>query len=152
MNGYIEKVLLKYGHPRPSKAQLSPHKHREVIYGAKEKSTHEDDTSMPLDNQGTKRIQGIVGALLYYAREVDNKLLVGLSSIGSQQAAATERTNEAINQILDYCATYPVDGILYCSRDMVLCAHSDAGFHNESKGHSRSGDHIFLSKNYAMPR
>ena len=30
---------------------------------------------------------------------------------------------------------------------MVLCAHSDAGFQNESKGRSRSGDHIFLSKN-----
>ena len=45
MNGYIEKVLLKYGHPRPIKAQLSPHKNREAIYGAKEKLTHEDDTS-----------------------------------------------------------------------------------------------------------
>ena len=64
MNGYNEKMILKYGHPRPRKAQLSPHKHREVIYGANEKLTHEDDTSPPLDNQGTKRIQGIIGALL----------------------------------------------------------------------------------------
>ena len=39
MDGYITKVLLKYGHPRPSKLQLSPHKHREVIYGAKEQLT-----------------------------------------------------------------------------------------------------------------
>ena len=101
MNGYIQKVLLKYGHPRPSKAQLSPHKHHEVIFGAKEQLTHEDDTSPPLDNQGTKLIQGIVGAFLYYARAVDNQLLVNLSSIGSHQAAATERTKEAINQILD---------------------------------------------------
>ena len=92
MNGYIEKVLLKYGHPRPSKAQLSPHKHCEVIYGTKEKLTYEDDTSLPLDNQGKKCIQGIVGALLYYGRLVDNKLLVGLSSIGSQQSAITELT------------------------------------------------------------
>ena len=105
MNGYIQKVLLKYGHPRPSKAQLSPHKHREVIYGTKEQLIHEDDRSPPLNNQGTKRIQSIVGALLYYARAVDNKLLVGLSSTGSHQAATTERTKEEINQILDYCAT-----------------------------------------------
>ena len=48
-----------------------------------------------------KRVQGIFGALLYYAQAVDNKLLVGLSSIGSHQAAATQRTNEAIDQILD---------------------------------------------------
>ena len=83
---------------------------------------------------------------------MDNKLLVGFSSIGSQQAATAERTNKAINQILNYSATHPVNGILYCSRDMVLCAHSDAGFHNKSKGHIRAGDHIFLSGNDPMPR
>ena len=98
-----------------------------------------------MDSQGTKRVQGIVRALLYYALSVDNKLLVGLSEIWSQQAADTQRTNDAINQILYYCATYPADGILYSSSDMVLCAHSDAGFHNKSKVRSRSGDHIFLS-------
>ena len=83
---------------------------------------------------------------------MDNKLLVGLSYIGAQQAATTECTNEAINQLLDYSATYPADGILYCSNDMVLCAHSDAGFHNESKGRSRAVAHIFLSEKDPMPR
>ena len=105
----------------------------------------------PLDSQGKKRVQGIVGALLYYARAVDNKLLVVLVDIVSHQASATQRTNEAIDQILDYCATYPADRILYCSSNMVLCAHSDAGFQNESKGRSRDGEHIFLSENNAMP-
>ena len=83
---------------------------------------------------------------------MNNKLLVGLSAIGSQQASTTQRTNEAIDQILDYCATYPSDGILYRTSDMVLCVHSDVGFHNESKGRSRAGAHIFLSENDAMPR
>ena len=111
MKVYIAKVLLKYGNPIPKKPQLSPHKHREVIYGAKEQLAHEDDTTQPLDSQGTKRVQGIVGDLLYYARAVDKKLLVGLSAIGSQQESATQRTNEAIDQILDYCATYPSYGL-----------------------------------------
>ena len=35
MDGYITRVLLKYGHLCPSKPQLSPNKHREVIYSAK---------------------------------------------------------------------------------------------------------------------
>ena len=83
---------------------------------------------------------------------MDNKLLVGLSAIGSHQAAATQRTNDDINQILDYCATYPADGIIYRSSNMVLCAHYDAGFHNESKGRSRAGSHIFLYENDALPR
>ena len=101
MDGYISKVLLKYGYPSSNKPQLSPHKHREVIYGAKEQITLEDDTTPPLDSQGTERVQGIVGALLYYAQAMDNKLLVSLSSVGSQQAAATQCTNESINKILD---------------------------------------------------
>ena len=152
MKGYIAKFILKYGHYIPKKLQLSPHKHREVIYGAKKQLAPEDDTTPPLDSQGTNRVQGIVGALLYYARDVYNKLLVGLSNIGSQQASATQRTNEAIDQILDYCATYPSDGILYCSSDVVLCAHYDSGFHNESKVCSRARAHISLSENDAMPQ
>ena len=152
MKGYIAKVLLKYGHHIPKKPQLSPHKHREVIYGTKEQLAPEDDTTPPLDSQGTKRFQGIVGAFLYYVQSVDNNLLVGLSAIGSQQASATQRTNESIDKILDYCATYPSDVILYSSSDMVLCANSDAGFHNDSKGRSRAGAHIFFSENNAIPR
>ena len=84
MKGYISKVILKYGHPIPKKPQLSRHKHRKVIYGAKEQLAPKDDTTPPLDNQGTKRVQGIVGDILYYAQAVDNKLLVGLSAIVSQ--------------------------------------------------------------------
>jgi len=152
MDGYIERVLLKYGHPTPSKPQHAPHKHREIIYGAAEQVTPEEDTSPALDEAGTKRIQGIVGALLYYARAVDNKLLVALSAIGAQQANPTERTNTAILQLLDYCATYPSDGIKYRSSDMIAAAHSDAGFHNESKGRSRAGAHIFLSEDDPIPK
>ena len=54
------------------------------------------DTSPPLNDKGIKRLQGIVGALLYVGRSVNNKLLVDLSAIGAQQAAATEETAAAI--------------------------------------------------------
>ena len=83
MDGYISKILLKYGHPSPKKPQLSLQKHHEVIYGAKEQLAPEYYTTLPLRSQGTKRVHGIVGALLYYARAVDNKFLVILSAIGS---------------------------------------------------------------------
>ena len=150
--GYIKKVLLKYYHLFPKKPQLSPHKHCKISYGTKEQLVPEEDISPPLDSQGTKHVQDIVGALLYYARAVDNKLLVGLSAIGAQQASATHQTSAAIHQMLDYCATYPADSILYRSSDMVLCAHSDKGFLNGSKGRSRAGAHISLSENDAMPQ
>ena len=152
MNGYIESLLIKYGHPRPHTPHISLHKHCELKYGSKEQLTPEEDTSPSLDNNETKCIQGIVGAFLYYARAVDNKLLVGLSAIGVQHEAATQRTNEAINQLLYYSATYLTDGIHYCSGDIIFCDQSDAGFHNDSKGHSRAGAHIFLSENDPMPK
>ena len=102
------------------------------------KLTPEEDTSPALENKVTKRIQHIVGALLYYATSVYNKLLVRLSVIGTQQAAATQHTNKVINRLLDYSATYPTGGILYRSSDMVLCAHPDAGFYDENKDLSRA--------------
>ena len=60
--------------------------------------------------------------------------------------------NKAIHQLLDYCTTYPDNGILYRSSNMVLAAHSDAGFVNETKSRSRAGAHIFLSENDSIPR
>ena len=136
----------------PRKPQLSPHKHREIQYGAKTQTAIEADTSPPLDAKGVKRVQQIVGGLLYYARAVDNKLLVALNAIGMQQSAATEDTDTAVSQLLDYVATYPNDGTIYRSSGMVLAAHSDAGFNNESKGRSRAGAHIFLSEDDPEPR
>ena len=152
MKNYISDLLLKEGWKKPATPQLSPHKHREIIYGAKQQLSAEADDSPPLNVKGIRRIQRIVGALLYYARAVDNKLLCALSAIGSRQAAATEKTNVAVAQLLDYVATYPDDGIIYRPSDMVLCAHSDAGFHNETRGRSRNGAHIFLSEDDPSPK
>ena len=67
--------------------------------------TQEEDASPPLDEAGIKRILAIFGAVLFYGRDVDNKHLVTKQSIGTQQAARTEATNEAVNQMLDYLAT-----------------------------------------------
>ena len=65
----------------------------------------EYDTSPKLTDAGIKRVQAIVDTLLYYARAINNKLLVGLSTIGAQQAAATEKTAAAFDQLLDHIAT-----------------------------------------------
>ena len=78
-------------------------------------------------------------------RAVNNKLLVVLIAISAQQAAATEDTAAVIEKLLDYVATHPNDGILLRKSDMILAAHADAGFLNESQSRSRAGAHIFLS-------
>ena len=74
-----------------------------------------------------------------------------MSTIGAQQASATEQTTAAIDQLLDHVAKYPNDGITYRASDMVLAAHSDTGF-NKSKARSCAGAHIFLSGKYPTPK
>ena len=60
------------------------------------------DTRLSLDDTGINRVQGILGALLYVGRAVNNKLLVALSVIESQKAAATVETEDVIEQLLEY--------------------------------------------------
>ena len=152
MKGYINDVLTKYGHPTPAKPQHAPHRHREIVYGSKAQLEPEDDTSPRLPDEGIKRMQGIIGSLLYYARAVDNKLLTTLSSIGAQQANATTNTLRAVEQLLNYVATYPNDGTTYRASGMILAAHSDASYLSEPKSRSRAGAHIFVSENDPIPR
>jgi hypothetical protein len=153
MDGYITEVRIRFGHKNPTKPQHSPHKHRPITYGAKAQLETDDvDTSQPLDAAGVKRVQGIVGCLLYYARAVDNKLLCTLSAIGMNQASATQNTLAECEQLLDHLALHPNDGITFKASNMILAAHSDASYLSESKSRSQAGAHIFLSNNDPIPQ
>ena len=80
------ELLLCKGHTAPKKPQLSPHKHRDIIYGARSQLTPKEDASPFLGPASVTHVQQIARAALYYARAVDNKLLVPLSVIGAGQA------------------------------------------------------------------
>ena len=128
MGGYILYIRNKYNHLPPNKPQYSPHKHCPIDYGPKQQIVQPADTSPYLDGKGIKIVQGIVGALIYVGISVNKKLLVALSTIGSQQSSATEETEDAIEQLLDYVTTYPDNGILFRKIDIILAVHSEAGF------------------------
>jgi hypothetical protein len=49
-----------------------------------------------------------------------------LNDIATEQKKATEKTQAATNQLLDYLATHPDATILYHASDMILHIHSDA--------------------------
>jgi hypothetical protein len=147
MPGYISLLLLKYKHPQPAKPRLSPYKCLPIAYGAKLHIIPDQDALELLNANRKCRPQDIVGSLLYYAQGVDNKLLGVLSAIAVRQANATVTTEQAVNLLLDYVATNPNDGIVYCASNMILCAFADAGFLNKTKSRSRAGAHILLSEN-----
>jgi hypothetical protein len=72
MPGYIDNLLIKFKHPRPSKPRLSPHACLPIAYGTTTQFAPDVDASALLPEDHKQRIQEIVGSLLYYARAVDN--------------------------------------------------------------------------------
>jgi hypothetical protein len=152
MPGYVKATLDKFQHPTPRRPQHSPHRHNPIQYGVKVQLTDAPNLSEPLPLTGIKRIQKIVGTLLYYTRAVDNTLLVTLSSLASRQSKATHLTNQDIAQLLNYCHTHPAEAKLrYRASDMILKIHSDAGYLNESKARSRAGGHFYLGNHDNQP-
>ena len=73
----------------------------DITYGSKVQQAPEEDSYPALDELGVNRVQSIIGDLLYYYLEVNNKLILALSAIGAQQASATEKIPKAINHLLD---------------------------------------------------
>ena len=96
MDGYILDLIKKYRHLTPKKPQYLPHKQCTIDYGSKQLIVQPADNISSLDDKGIKIFQVIVGALLYVGRSVNNKLLVALSKIGAQQAAAIKETEYSI--------------------------------------------------------
>ena len=113
MDGYIKDVLCRYSHQTPKISQLSPHKHCPIIYSAKTQYSTKEENSPPLDNKGVRRVQVIVGSILYIATAVNNNLLVGLITIDAKQFNITETTSKVIDQMLDYVTTYPNYGTTF---------------------------------------
>ncbi len=60
-------------------------------------------------------------------------------------------TEQAVDLLLNYVATYPNDGIVHWASDMILCAHADAGFLNKTNSCSRAGAHIYLLEEDPFP-
>ena len=89
MPGYIKKVLQKYKHESSTRPQHSPY----VI--APKKYDKDARDQIPLDEYPTvsqekiKKIQGVVGSILFYTRSVDSTFLVELNTIAIQQTNAT---------------------------------------------------------------
>ena len=123
----------------------------DIDHGYKAQYETEPKPIPPMHADGIKRVQEIVGGLMYYTHAVDNNLLAALSEIGLQQAAAAKRTNYAITQLLNYVATYPKNGIIYWTSDMILADHADVAYLNIRKYLSRVGAAIMLTENDPVP-
>ena len=76
-----------------------------------------------------KFVQKVTGKSLYLGRVIYITLLAPLLAIASQQAAPTQRTMQHTKQLLDYIASQEDAVLTYHASDMILAAHSDAGYY-----------------------
>jgi hypothetical protein len=97
-----------------------------------------------LDKKGIKRVQKIVGSILYYAQAVNMTVLMVLSTIAVNQTKATKRKMERCTQLLDYLAQNVDAKVRFHASDMILNIHSNAPYLSEAKARSRACGHFFM--------
>ena len=117
MSGYIKKKLQEYGHIFPNRIQRCP-------YSPEPKQSG----SPKLDATGIKRVQKIVGSILYYARAVIMRVLMRLSSIAVEQTKATDQTLGQCMQLLDYLASNDITKVRFRASEMIMNIHSNTSY------------------------
>ena len=144
MPGYVKKILARFKHDEPSRPQYSPYQPPSRKYGTESQETMPQDITPKVNTERIKRIQQVVGGVLYYARAVDCTVLAALSSIASEQSEATEGTEKKVKQLLDYLTTRPSATVRYHASEMVLNIHSDASYLSETRARSRVAGYYFM--------
>ncbi len=144
MPGYIKMKLQEYKHIMPKKLQTCPYLPEPKKFGTEAQAPLPNNSTPKLNENGIKRVQKIVGSILYYARAVDMTVLIALSSIAVIQTKATEKTMARCTQLLDYLLGHVDAKVQFPALDMVLNIHSDASCLLEANTRSRACGHFFM--------
>jgi hypothetical protein len=147
MPGYVSNVSSKFQHDAPKHPQHTPSRYVTPVYGAKTRYATKDETP-PLTAQKCLTIQKVTGSVLYYAQAVDTTVFMPLNDIAMEQTKATEKTQAAMNQLLDYLSTHPDAAIRYHASDMILHIHSDASHLSVSNARSRLSGLFFFGDKF----
>ena len=65
------------------------------------------------------KLQALTGALLYYTRAVDNKILVALGTIATKTRASANKTKSLMIHLLNYVSAHSNDGLI-CGKSEIL--------------------------------
>lgn len=146
MPGYIKKLLLKYNHPEPKRAQHAPRQPEPIQYGDKTHTTT-IDTSHLLDKEKLREYQSILGTTFYYARIVDLTILCANDDLSLDQSKATQQSQQHLHTLLDYLHKHPNASVTFCASDMILKVHSDGSYLSVLGGRSRVAGHFYCGDN-----
>jgi hypothetical protein len=144
MPGYVKKKLQEYHHIVSKCIRTCPYTPAPKQFGSEAQSSLPPDSLPKLNKAGIKKVQKIIGSILYYARAVDMTVLTALSTFAAEQTIATERTLAKCTQMLDYLAHNVTAKVRFHASDMIMNIHSDASYPSESKACSRTCGHFFM--------
>ena len=125
MTDYVKKALDRLKNCNTKRSQYAPHYWSVPAYGKRPQMAPDLDESDLLKNP-TKRIQSILGTMIYYAWPVDPTMLQDINEIFPVQSRPTRDTEKNQEFYLDYAETYPKAILSYRDSDMVLHVDSDA--------------------------
>jgi hypothetical protein len=112
--------------------QNCPYAPKPKKFGTEAQAPLPTNDSPKLDIAGIKRIQKIVGSILYYTRVVDMTVLMALSCIAVEQTKAREKTLAWCIQLLDYLSSQADTKVQNHTLDMIMNIHSDALYLSEA--------------------
>jgi hypothetical protein len=144
--GYVAKAIERFC-PHITRGSRSPAVYVPPKMGAQGQlvdNDHEVDTSPKLPPAGIKRLQEIVGVMLYYARAVDGTMLPAVNYIGSRQAQPTQRVMNDAMRLMAYAAAFPNNELVFTACDMILYGQADCSFLSRPEARSVAGGIEYL--------
>jgi hypothetical protein len=144
MPDYIPKVLQRFAPGQTLKGVRSPAVYEPPKFGKKGPPEVQIDNSEPLNDDEVKRVQEIVGSILFYARAVDCTMLPAVQYIAARQSQPTRRIMDSCNRLLRYAAANPAQQLVFRACDMILYVHSDASHQSLPESRSVAGGIHYL--------
>ena len=92
MPDYVRKVLDRFRYVHTKIPQHAPHLWSVPAYGKRPQMAPDPEKRNILDKKDTKRVQSVVGNMLYYALSVDTTMLQAINSILRVQSRPTRDT------------------------------------------------------------
>ena len=97
--GYITKLLQRFLHPISKKPEHQPNCRVQPQYGTKMQLTEPGDDTPLLQPDNITKLQQIIGAVLYYARDVDGNIMTTLNELAFAKSKGNQATMQATKNL-----------------------------------------------------
>ena len=145
MPGYIEKLLRKVC-PDGIKEANTPAHYTPPNYASPGAHTATVDESPPASEDDKKRLQSVIGTLLYYSRAVDPSICTALHELGSVQSRPSENDMKKMNRLLGYVSKHRNIAIRFYASNMILQLISDASYLCRPRARSVYGTYCYFGE------